>query len=153
MSQSYSVSIPLDDDGFLRRQCPHCNGQFKVHHGPTPDRPADYVDPPVYHCPVCGESAGLDQWWTEEQLEYAQGVAMGPILRDLSDELGRSMRGVRGIEFKPGRIDEPEPPPALQEPNDMVMVISPCHSWEPVKVPQIAVASVFCLLCGSEFAT
>lgn len=29
------VSLPLDNDGFLRRECPHYMQQFKWHHGPA----------------------------------------------------------------------------------------------------------------------
>lgn len=26
---TYSVQLPLDNDGFLRRECPHCLQEFK----------------------------------------------------------------------------------------------------------------------------
>ena len=42
---SFSVPLPLDSDGFLRRECPHCVQQFKWHHGPTADRPDGEIDP------------------------------------------------------------------------------------------------------------
>ena len=29
------VSFPLDSDGFIRRECPHCEREFKWHHGPA----------------------------------------------------------------------------------------------------------------------
>ncbi|GGT27906.1 hypothetical protein GCM10010271_34830 [Streptomyces kurssanovii] len=29
------MNLPLDNDGFVRRECPHCVSQFKWHHGPA----------------------------------------------------------------------------------------------------------------------
>jgi hypothetical protein len=48
--------------------------------------------------------------------------------------LEQAFRGVKGWTYKPSDADEPEPPAALHEPNDMIIVAPPCHSWEPVKV-------------------
>jgi endogenous inhibitor of DNA gyrase (YacG/DUF329 family) len=71
---TYSVPMPLDDDDFLRRECPHCHQKFKWHDGSTADRLEGQVDPAVYHCPCCGVSAGpnaagfrdlgLDGWFS-----------------------------------------------------------------------------------------
>ena len=149
---SYSVQLPLDDDGFLRRECPHCLQEFKWHHGPTADRPDGEIDPPVYYCPRCGASAKPDQWRTEEQLTFIQESAAGPALRELSDELEKVFRGVKGMTYKPSHDDGPEPPPALHEPDDMVILAPPCHPREPVKVPENAAARVHCLICGAAFA-
>jgi hypothetical protein len=146
------VQLPLDGDAFLRRECPHCLQEFKWHAGPSADRPEGEVDPPVYYCPRCGASAAPDQWWTQEQLTFMQESAAGPALREVSNELEKAFRGVKGLTYKPGQIDEPEPPAALLEPNDMIILISPCHPWEPVKVPDEAAVQVYCLICGKAFA-
>lgn len=148
---SYSVQLPLDDDGFLRRECPHCDQEFKWFHGPTAERPEGEADPPVYYCPRCGVSAAPDQWWTEEQLAFIQEYAAAPVLRELSDEVEKAFRGVKGLSFRRGQLDEPEPPAALHEPNDMIILAPPCHPWEPVKVPEEATARVHCLICGEPF--
>ena len=149
---SFSIPLPLDDDGFLRRECPHCSQQFKWHHGPTAEKPAGEVDPPVYSCPRCGVSAAPDQWWTEEQIAFIEEAGAGPVLREISDALEDAFSSIKGITYKRGSGDEPEPPPALQEPNDMVIVAPPCHPWEPIKVPEEATSQVHCLLCGAAFA-
>lgn len=149
---SYSIQLPLDEDGFLRRECPHCSRQFKWHHGPTSERPPDSVDPAVYFCPRCGNSAASDQWFTQEQITYIEEAMIGPALREASDAIEQVFRGVRGITFKRNSYDEPEPPPALQESNDMIIVASPCHPWEPIKVPEEAASQVHCLICGAPFA-
>jgi len=151
-----SQSIPLPtDDGFLRRECPHCERQFKWHAGPTEERPKGDVAPDAYTCPLCGDTAPPNQWWTQEQLEFAQQAVTGPAMRaiagELRDAFGKpSTGGPFEISMEISH-DEPEPPHALQEPNDMMIVTSPCHPWEPVKVPEDWTAPLYCLLCGQQF--
>jgi ribosomal protein S27E len=149
---TYSVQLPLDDDGFLRRECPNCLKEFKWYYGPTSGQPEGEADPPVYYCPLCGASAAPDQWWTQEQLVFMADSAVGPALREVSEQLENGFRGLKGLTYRRGQIDEPEPPTALHEPNDMTMVAPPCHSREPVKVPEEATTRVYCLMCGEAFA-
>lgn len=149
---SIPVTVPLDSDGFLRRECPTCERQFKwfVHSEADPD--AELVD--QYCCPLCGIPAGLDSWWTPEQLDYAQRAAGPDIDRLVQDEVNRAFKGVKGLSFKPNRnftfgIDAPDP---LIEPDDMVIVEPPCHPNEPIKVPEEATERLHCLICGNAFA-
>ncbi len=132
-----SISLPLDKDGFLRRECPTCQGQFKWHHGPTGDEPEHAADPPLYYCPLCGAPSGLDSWWTQEQAKYLGTIALGEATTGLHEESKRLERRTRGgiVSFKASR-DQAEPPHSLHEPDDMGIVASPCHPWEPVKVPE-----------------
>ncbi len=149
-----SMNLPLDE-GFLRRQCPNCEREFKWHHGPTEGRPDDYADPDVYWCPYCGETAPGDHWWTEVQLEHAQETLAGPAMRMVADELGDAFKGTSGgsISFSVSTDDdEPEPPAALHEPTDMMIVEPPCHPWEPIKIDESWTSPIHCLLCGAPFA-
>ena len=116
------------------------------------ERPSGEVDPPVYFCPRCGVSAAPDQWFTQEQIAYIEEAVTGPALREASDTIEKAFRGVKGVTVKRDSFDEPEPPPTLQEPNDMVIVAPPCHPWEPVKVPDETTGEVHCLICGTAFA-
>jgi hypothetical protein len=148
-----SVSLPLDG-GFLRRQCPNCGRQFKWHHGPTDERPHDFIDPPLYFCPYCGEASTLDKWLTDEQREYMLGMAAGPATREITDELqrvvGRHTSKFLKMSVRPS--SEPEPPDPLVETNDMMAVSSPCHPWEPVKIADDWREPIHCLVCGGSFA-
>ena len=146
-----SVSFPLDAE-FLRRECPHCERQFKWHHGPTEDRPTDAVDSNIYFCPYCGESAPSDHWWTKGQIEYIQGIGIGELWRELGDTFRKLEQETRHsmITIK-GKIEKSEPPELLHEPPDMVVMQSPCHSWEPIKVDEDWQASLHCLMCGEPF--
>ncbi|WP_129978125.1 hypothetical protein [Rhodococcus sp. Q1] len=135
-----NVSIPPDDDNFLRRECPTCEQQFKWHLGPINDEAAAEPTPDAYYCPLCGVPAGTDQWWTKEQLEYARARAVPDVLAQLSNETGLHIDST---------FDVPE---AMVEPNDMEIVQSPCHPYEPIKVPTGHGQPIHCLVCGSVFA-
>lgn len=82
------IEMPLDN-GYLRRECPHCEREFKWHHGPTDDAPPDAPNPGRYTCPYCGEKADHDQWFTQAQAEHIRESAAGPAMQMISDELGR----------------------------------------------------------------
>ena len=148
---SISVSLPLDADGFLRRECPHCEQEFKWHHGKTEEAPEDYVYPEVHWCPRCGKSATLNQWWTPAQLEYTRSAAMGPALDQLGQELKDAVRGSKFLKIELSN-DRPEVPDPLVELDDMTMIAPPCHPWEPVKVPEDSASPHYCLLCGEPYA-
>ncbi|MEO6116273.1 MAG: hypothetical protein ABIP33_07810 [Pseudolysinimonas sp.] len=145
------VSLPLDADGFLRRECPSCERQFKWHHGKTEEAPDDYVYPSVHWCPLCGQSAALNQWWTPAQADYARDFATGPLLNQLTDQLKDAVQGSKFIKVESSneRVEIPDP---LVELDDMAMIAPPCHPWEPVKVPDESSAPYYCLLCGEAYA-
>lgn len=148
----YSVELPLDD-GFIRRECPHCKRHFKWHYGATDDRPHDAVEPAVYWCPYCGETAPPDHWWTTEQLEYLTLSAAGPAMREIADKLNQSLTTQPDSFIKLSmEYDEVEPPSALHEPSDMIIVQSPCHPWEPMKIAEDWDQAIYCLICGDRFA-
>lgn len=147
-----SIQLPLDEDGFLRRECPSCEQEFKWHHGPTGGEPDDATRPAVYYCPLCGRPSGIDNWWTQEQLEYVQGVALGHVVNELRDELRRMERRSKGLLKFMSSSDEPEHPDALHEGDDMVIVASPCHDWEPAKVPAQWSAPLHCMICGTGYS-
>lgn len=146
------VELALDDDGFLRRECPTCEREFKWFSHQQGDPDAEIVT--QYYCPLCGIAAAPSSWWTPEQIEYARG-ASGPELDRLAqDSVEKALKGMKGFTFKRNSsftlgIETPDP---LTEANDMVIVEPPCHPNEPLKVPENATQSVHCLICGELFA-
>lgn len=150
---SMSVPIPLDSEGFLRRECPHCEAEFKWHSGPANDE-AEHADAAVtYYCPLCGEPAPPDHWWTTAQLDYMQGMATPMIMRQVQEQIGDALHGNKHMTYKAGdQSDVPDTPSALTEPDDMRIVASPCHDYEPVKVPEDVDGPLHCLVCGRAFA-
>ncbi|MFI1064654.1 hypothetical protein ACH4TC_22520 [Streptomyces spororaveus] len=149
------MSLPLDNDGFLRRECPHCVDQFKWHHGPANEEAEQQPSPTTYYCPLCGQPAGPDSWWTREQIDYAKGLMAPAAARMVEQELKATLKQIRSKYVKVdlrGSVENPETPSPLIEPDDMVIVTSPCHSYEPVKVPDDTSGPYHCLVCGQAFA-
>lgn len=149
---SVSVSLPLDNDGFLRRECPTCERQFKWFSHSDGDQDAEHTD--QYFCPLCGAPADTSQWWTPDQLTHAEATAGPEIERVLQDAFKDAFSGLKGIRFEPGDSGFDAPTiGVLVEPDDMVIVEPPCHPNEPIKVPNEAADHlVHCLICGSTFA-
>lgn len=136
-----NIPIPLDSHNFLRRECPSCEKQFKWYSGSYGEEAeTSQIDPLTYFCPLCGVPAANDQWWTKEQLKYARDRAMPSILEQLSAETGFRLEPSTSI------------PDAMTEPDDMVIVKSPCHELEPIKIPLDYTAILYCLICGSYFS-
>jgi hypothetical protein len=149
---SMPVNLPLDSDGFLRRECPTCERQFKRFSGDEDSGEAGSVE--QYFCPLCGVPAAVSAWSTTEQLEYAKGVAAPEIDRLVRDSIADAFKGIKGVSFKASgdfSLGLDIPPP-LTEPDDMVIVEPPCHPNDPVKVPEGSLGSLHCLICGDDFA-
>lgn len=110
--------------------------------------------PDVYHCPLCGESAATNAWWTTAQIEYQRQHVASAAQADIRETLRQAFEPSRDsfISFTVDESSAPELPDALVEPQDMIMLAPPCHPWEPVKVPENASAPFYCLICGSAFA-
>jgi hypothetical protein len=146
------VSLPLDSDGFLRRECPTCEQEFKWFSHAEGDNDAEPVS--QYFCPLCGLAAGLDSWWTPTQLEYGFGSASGALDQAMQDALADALKGIKGMKFEPNSSFslDIETPDSLIEPDDMIIVEPPCHPNEPLKVPEAFTERMFCLICGAQFA-
>lgn len=133
------MPLPLDPEGFLRRECPACERELKWR--ATADG-REAIDPPEggYFCPYCAAQASADGWWTKAQLEAARAHAYQESFKPyLENRFGGS--GFR-LDLK-----EELPAPSLAESNDMRRVDFVCHP-EPVKVLEEWDGPVHCPLCG-----
>jgi hypothetical protein len=88
-----SISIPKDSEGFLGRECPQegCEGYFKIKPGTGllgDDLPC--------HCPYCGHEDSQDHFWTKDQVEYVNSIA----LRDVANAIHRDLKSLE-FEHKP----------------------------------------------------
>lgn len=154
---SISFSVPRDEDGFLRRECPTCERQFKqwVSASDDEDDPSGSDADGVYVCPYCAVEAPRDAWFTTQQIEDAQALALreifGPAVDQMKRSASRSNRSTGVI-----RIDVEASVPELPEPQaeDMTMtrVEFSCHPEQAVKVLDTWDRPVHCLMCGSSSA-
>jgi hypothetical protein len=137
---SRRVSLPLDSDGFLRRECPNCERELKWR--PTPEGEQGYPMPEGgYHCPYCDRRANEDSWWTKAQVAHVDQVAADladPVIQQAAEEIGGTYEpaGPRDLT------------PLSPEPDDMRRVDFECHPVEPVKVLDDWTEPVHCIICG-----
>jgi hypothetical protein len=156
------ISIPLDSDGFLRRECPTCEREFKwlpsshnlAEDSLTDDAALEAPSAPRYFCPYCGVQAAASSWLTKAQVGLAHAIVMrdvvGPQLQEFQRELEHIGRESGGLLTFKTSIDSVEdaPEPTLTETDDMRRVDFLCHPSEPVKVLDGWDGDVFCLVCG-----
>lgn len=146
-----SVPVPLDEEGFVRRECPTCEREFKW----LPTENSDPPPPAGYHCPYCGVQAQPDGWLTKAQVELihtkVNREVVGPAMQDFGRSLRRIAQSSGGLIR--AELKGPDIPPAsdpLTEQNDMRRVDFPCHPEEPLKVLDDWSHPVYCLICGTQ---
>lgn len=149
-----SMSVPLDSDGFLRRQCPTCERELKwlaqeeEGEEPLPEPEGGY------YCPYCAIQATGDSWWTEAQLEMAQSILMQEVVGPELDKFKRSVEGMNAGGFLSFSVetDTPKPADPLTEIDDMRRVDFSCHPGAAVKVLDDWQREVHCPICGRPAA-
>lgn len=150
---SLSMSLPLDSDGFLRRECPTCERELKWLVSTVDD--ADGEAPPDggYFCPYCGIQAPPDTWLTQGQADLAQSLVatqvVGPMLKDFARDISSGSGEFISVRATYDELEAMEP---LTEADDMKRVDFECHPHEPVKVLDDWEDQVRCPTCG-EAAT
>jgi hypothetical protein len=96
LERGIKVPMPSDEEGLIGRECPNpeCLGYFKVKFGTGLTEPGLPC-----HCPYCGYTAEHDQFWSQDQIEYALsifrkelGKAIGTWARNLNQDLQRRTR-------------------------------------------------------------
>ena len=88
---THEVSVPLraepDADGYIDKECPNkeCLFPFKIQ---GEDWKKIVRDEEVF-CPACGHDAPAKSWWTTEQVEWAQKIALRQVTGQLDDAMER----------------------------------------------------------------
>ena len=77
-----SVPIRVDEHGYVGRECPECEGYFKV----TPGTGITTGNPPC-HCPHCGYAGSPNKFWTKDQIRYARSVAFNKLTSALLSDM------------------------------------------------------------------
>jgi len=174
--QEILVSLPLDDEGFFRRECPYCIRQFKMEI--TEKELGNEVEALVesyltetssdsgeretvietesesYYCPYCGQEASSDKWWTADQLAYVEGICKNIAIKAINEQLiapmkknfGHSKSDLISISIDANELKEEEPKKPL-EVNDMRIFTLPCCSAR-IKVEESYRGSIHCIKCG-----
>jgi hypothetical protein len=141
-----TISMPLDSDSFLRRECPHCSREFKWFHGESDSESA--MEPDGYHCPYCNEHS-VDGWWTVAQLAAIEDETQYYAESQIHEMFkGMERQSNQFVKFKGGASPTRRNRPPLTEPDDMRRIDFVCHPAEPVKVLEDWSGPVHCLVCG-----
>lgn len=84
-----SITIPLDENGMMGRECLECEQYFKL-------KPGTGLETNHCHCPYCDYEGNADTFWTQAQLEYARSIAMqqafNKIVKPQLDKLTNSFK-------------------------------------------------------------
>lgn len=151
-----SLSLPLDEDGFVRRECPTCEREFKCTAAPEGEEGTPAPEG-GYFCPYCAVQAPPNAWWTKAQLEAAKAAMYQEVV---APELEKFKRNIEGMNRQGGFLsmsvsiegdDQDEPP--LTEINDMTRVDFACHPEDPVKVLDGWERPVHCMICATPAAS
>lgn len=146
-----AMSVPLDSDGFVRRECPTCEREFKWLHT-SGEEGTEPVADGGYFCPYCGVQAPTNGWLTQAQAGLAQNIVeievIGPMLRKFTNDVRRIGRGTGGRMSFDVHHNEPARLGPLTEVDDMTRVDFACHPSEPVKILDDWRKTVHCLICG-----
>lgn len=147
-----SISIPLDSDGFLRRECPTCEREFKWLQDDADDAESLGTPDGGYYCPYCAIQAPPGSWFTQAQLDLAENEVINEVI---APELERFSSDIESIGRRPGSLvsfradyDLPDKLDPLIEADDMKRISFTCHPGEPVKVLDDWDRQVYCLICG-----
>ncbi len=147
---SIEMKIPLDNEGFLQRECPNCEQQFRLK--PFEDTTEGDAETEFYYCPYCYKSSSTDSWWTKEQLEYAQKLAfqqvVEPELRNLQHQIRSLNSDFIKVDVKSSQVTDSELPNTSDY---MVKVEFPCHPETPLKIDKVGVQNIVCLICGIQY--
>lgn len=155
IEQGIQIPIPLDEDGYLDRECPHpeCESQFKVL---AVDWEEKVRDEEVF-CPICGHATKSEEWTTQEQLEHAEQVgmrelqrALGNAMKDWSHDINRQMPTNGFITMKLTYKASPLP---IVMPIDAAALMQRRYTCEKCSCRYAAIgAAFFCPACGHNSA-
>ncbi len=148
------MSLPLDSDGFLRRECPTCERELKWLSADSSESDdadsATNVPDGGYYCPYCAIQAQPDSWWTKPQLEQAESAVAREVVAPELEKLKRSAESSSSDALDISvEYDTPEEPDPLTETDDMRRVDFACHPNESVKVLEDWDRPVHCPICGT----
>lgn len=111
LGTQFSISIPVDEDGLMGRECPvpECESYFKI----QPGTELKGENLPC-NCPYCGHSDEANKFSTKAQVEYAKSIVLnkvtGALIKDLKSlEFNHRPSGGFGIGISMKVSGQPTP--------------------------------------------
>lgn len=149
------IQIPLDEKGYLDRQCPsrECLNDFKVVFEDWKDKVKDAA---VY-CPICRHEAEATEWNTPAQVRHIRRVAMRHAHKVANQALQKIARDFNAKQPRGGLITalmsvRPGPLPMLMlpKPEEALRQDFTCESCQ-CRYSSLG-AAFFCPACGHNSA-
>jgi uncharacterized Zn finger protein (UPF0148 family) len=148
------VNLPLDDDGYLDREChaDTCHAEFKI----LPQHWREKVSDDKVYCPICRHEAPSGEWNTNEQHEYIKAVAVAH-LQDvvhsaLSEDARRFNRAQRPGFIRISMSAKRGAPPTIM-PVEAAKAMRQQFTCEVCGCRYASIgAAFFCPLCGHNSA-
>jgi hypothetical protein len=114
---SFSVSIPVDEDGYLGRECPQCEQHYRIYADDYEALP-DGIN---LWCTYCGHHAEHSEFFTQQQLarlkrpafDYAQQL-IDETFRSAFSRMGRSQSSAVSVSYR-SKPFFPDPLPGIDE--------------------------------------
>lgn len=161
-SEKDELQLPLDSEGFSRRECPRCRAEFKLRWSAREPAvlacamarrvamgSAEITAPPARFCPYCASSAAADRFFTPEIQRHLDTEA-----RHLEEEVRwlRLRLPPEWLSENPGHSHEPLAPAPRgilrrEQDDDLCRIDLPCCGVEQ-KVSGAWVGPIRCHLCG-----
>lgn len=83
--QEIGIDLPLDEDGYLERQCSKCRRNFRVAFNDWSRK----ISAAAF-CPFCGHHCEAGGWHTPAQVEYLRAMALNAVRRRVGAVLERN---------------------------------------------------------------
>ena len=145
------IEIPIDDDGYIDRQCPHaeCRQEFKVLMNDWKDKVPDEGA----YCPICGYYVDSAEWNTQEQQEYIADHARDYLMGELNKAFSQSVRRFNRSQPRNGwitmKMDYKPNRPKVIVPHEVAELMQQKFNCENCGCRYSSIgASFFCPACG-----
>lgn len=118
-----SIDIPIDDNGYIDRQCPNdeCRNFFKVKFEDW----KNIINDEIVYCPICKYKAPAIEWNTPEQTEYIKSYGIKVIQNKIGEAIKKDANNFNkrqkpslismSLEYKPGDTIITIPPSVAKE--------------------------------------
>jgi hypothetical protein len=146
MDNTFTISIPLDKDGFLELECDYCRGRFMLTKEIFEDD-----DNLNFYCPICGIPNRINTFYCPEVLEKANQVAMNYALDEIYKTLSKDFKSFNKNGVFKLTVDKPKPVPVSE-------LFVPIHEYKKIHLSccEISIKAtsfdetigVYCPLCG-----
>ena len=151
-TQSLPVSVEIDEDGYLDRQChePDCMFRFKVQADDWLKKVGEEST-----CPLCGHFADSVEWSTRDQTEYFENLVVAHVRKPITKALQRDahrwnraqprnsfVRVTMRVEGRPLQVSLP---PVAADPMRLKIECSECRCRYAVTG-----TGFFCPACGNS---